>query len=89
MDKRRDTQGSRSSQDIFLGYVVRRSTSGEFLASCRKHPASHLPPYVSYPAWAHRYDDLEEAQQDALATGEPADVVCLCDQAGHYVIRDH
>lgn len=72
----------------FLGYVVRRSASGEFLASCRRKPAKAVPPYVSFAAWAHRYDDLDEARTDAQATGEAADVVMLCDQAGHYVIRE-
>lgn len=73
------------SSDIFLGYVVCKRRTGEFLTMSSRHPAKHVPPYCCFPAWAHRYLDLKEAEEDA---GRDFDeVLSLYDSEGEYVTK--
>ncbi|MDX1805329.1 MAG: hypothetical protein R3292_14765 [Alcanivorax sp.] len=82
MDKFSDQASPR--HDIFLGYVV-QSTQGEFLAACSKAPSAMLPTMVSYPAWAHRYSDLTEAEADAAKFN--GEVAVLCDSLGRHTLK--
>jgi hypothetical protein len=72
------------SHDRFLGYVVRNVRTGEFRSHGARPAPVVVPPYVATPAWAHRYENIEEAREAAQRSD--GEVVMLCDRAGHYAV---
>ncbi len=72
------------NQDRFLGYVVRNLRTGEFRSHGAKPAPVAVPAYVATPAWAHRYENIEEAK--AAAQTCEGEVVMLCDRRGRYAV---
>lgn len=73
---------------VFLGYVVYSAPTRTYLTHRSRREGE--PPVLSgyHPAWAHRYDRLEDAMGDATLLRNGAVVMILADQAGEYCLHE-
>ncbi|WP_194863936.1 hypothetical protein [Alloalcanivorax profundimaris] len=75
---------STRQDQIFLGYVVYSPRSRRYLLHRRRTPTEAAGADCCHPGWAHRYQSLAEAMDDAMAWRDQAEVLILADQDGGY-----
>lgn len=79
--------GSDCQQQVFLGYVVYSPRGKRYLLHRQRTVTEKAGADCCHPAWAHRYQNLGEALQDAMAWREQAEVLILADQGGDYCLH--
>ena len=83
--RKRDLEAESVRQDqVFLGYVVYSPRGKRYLLHRRRTLTEEAGADCCHPAWAHRYQSLGEAMEDAMAWREQAEVLILADQDGEY-----